>query len=100
MYYFRHPSRRTSMTRRIADRRETPYPFGSPEWIENIKKHYLVWPQSNRRETGKCANDRRTVERRHQPFGQRHSEKKYSMPLLTPDERKLIEDLYLDDDVD
>lgn len=101
MFYFRHPSRRSLITRRITDRREIPYPFGSQEWLENVKKHYLVWPQSNRREAGTSTNDRRAAERRRRPFSeQRHSEEKCSMPLLTQEERKLIEDLYLNDNGD
>jgi hypothetical protein len=89
------------MTRRIADRRETPYPFGSPEWIENIKKHYLVWPKYNRRDESNHTNERRALDRRRQQLSeQRHPEKKSSMPLITPEERKLIEELYLNDDPD
>ena len=42
-YDFRHNPRRSSMTRRMTDRRKIPYPFGSPEWVENIKNHYLAF---------------------------------------------------------
>jgi len=98
LYDLRRRPRRSSMTRRITDRRKTPYPFGSPEWIENIKDHYLAWPKSNRRDTSRRSNDRRAIDRRQQMLSeQRRSEKKYSPILITEEERKLIEDLYLSD---
>ncbi|MGZ5014201.1 MAG: hypothetical protein ACXWFX_00730 [Methylobacter sp.] len=98
LYDLRRRPRRSSMTRRITDRRKTPYPFGSPEWIENIKDHYLAWPKSNRRDMSRRSNDRRAIDRRQQMLSeQRRSEKKYSPILITEEERKLIEDLYLSD---
>ncbi|PPK76289.1 hypothetical protein B0F87_104382 [Methylobacter tundripaludum] len=96
LYDFRHNPRRASMTRRKTDRRKIPYPFGSPEWVENIKNHYLAWPKSNRRDMSRRSDERRASERRQQLLSeQRRSEKKYSPILLTQEERKLIEDLYL-----
>jgi len=98
LYDFRHKSRRSSMTRRMTDRREIPYPFGSPEWVENIKNHYLAWPKSNRRNLSRRNDERRATERRQQLLSeQRRSEMKYSPILLTQEERKLIENLYLSD---
>ncbi|HEY8098550.1 MAG TPA: hypothetical protein VIE65_20995, partial [Methylobacter sp.] len=91
-YDFRRNPRRSVMTRRITDRREISYPFGSPEWVENIKKHYLAWPKFNRRNVSRRSDDRRALERRDQLLSeQRRSEKKYSPILLTQEERKLIE---------
>lgn len=98
LYDFRRNPRRSSMTRRVDDRRKIPYPFGSREWVENIKKHYLAWPKSNRRDANRRCDERRALERREQQLSeQRRSEKKYSPILLTQEERKLIEDLYLTD---
>ncbi len=98
LYDFRRKSRRSSTTRRMDDRRKIPYPFGSPEWVENIKNHYLAWPKANRRDMSRRSNERRAIERRQQLLSeQRRSEKKYSPVLLTQEERKLIEDLYLSD---
>lgn len=98
LYDLRRNPRRSSMTRRMADRRKAPYPFGSPEWEENIKKHYLAWPKSNRRDENRRSTERRALERRQQQLSeQRRSEKKFSVILLTQEERKLIEDLYLSD---
>jgi hypothetical protein len=98
LYDLRRNPRRSSMTRRMADRRKIPYPFGSAEWEENIKKHYLAWPKSNRRDVNRRSTERRELERRQQQLSeQRRSEKKFSVILLTQEERKLIEDLYLSD---
>lgn len=90
--------RRSSMTRRIKDRRTVPYQFGSPEWVENIKRNYLAWPKSNRREQDRRSDDRRLPDRRQSQISERiRSEKKYARILLTAEERKLIEDMYLSD---
>jgi hypothetical protein len=98
LYDFRRNPRRSSMTRRTTDRRSVPYPFGSPEWIENIKKNYLAWPKYNRRDVCRRHNERREPDRRQQQLSEQHrSEQKFSMILLTQEERKLIEDLYLSD---
>lgn len=96
IYDLRRNSRRVSMTRRITDRRKIPYPFGSKAWIKNIKKHYLAWPKFNRRDMNRRGDDRRVMDRRQQQFSeQRLSEKKFSMVVLTREERDLIKDLYL-----
>ena len=97
LYDFRRNPRRSSMTRRIADRRNIPYPFGSPEWVDNIQKHYLAWPKANRRDLCRRCNERRACERRRQQLSeQRRSEKKYSPILLSQEEKALIENLYRD----
>ncbi|MFZ2311112.1 MAG: hypothetical protein WAV82_00685 [Methylobacter sp.] len=98
IYDLRRGPRRTSMPRRTANRRTAPYPFGSPEWIENVKKNYVDWPKSDRRDVNRRSNERRAPDRRHQHFAeQRRSELKYSQILLTKEERQLIEDLYMSD---
>lgn len=98
LYNLRRTLRRLTATRRVTDRRKILHAFGSQEWIENIKKHYLAWPKSNRRATNRRNKERRALERRTQQLTeQRRSEKKFSMILLTEEERKLIEDLYLSD---
>jgi hypothetical protein len=98
LYDYRRKSRRTVMNRRTDDRREISYPFGSPEWVENIKSNYLAWPISDRRIMSRRGNERRSVERRQLSLSeQSRSKKKYSPVLLTQEERKLIEDLFLCD---
>ncbi len=80
------------------DRREIPYPFGSPEWVDNIKSHYLAWPISDRRVMSRRGNERRSAERRQLLLNEQdRSEKKHSPILLSQEERKLIEDLFLCD---
>lgn len=98
LFDFRRNPRRASLIRRTADRRKITYPFGSQEWVENIKEYYLAWPKSNRREQSRRCNERRALERREQQLSEQHrSEIKYSPILLTQEERKLIEELYLHD---
>jgi hypothetical protein len=90
--------RRSKDSRRLEDRRKVPYPFGSPEWEEHIKKNYLAWPKTNRREDSRRTNERRSPDRRQQQLAeQSRSLKKYARVLMTAAERKLIEDLYLSD---
>ncbi|MCK9635630.1 MAG: hypothetical protein M0R41_05075 [Methylobacter tundripaludum] len=94
----RRNSRRTSKSRRTADRRIAPYPFGSPEWVEHVKKNYVAWPKSDRRDQNRRCNERRAPDRRHQQLSEQgRSELKFSTILLTQEERQLIENLYLSD---
>jgi hypothetical protein len=94
----RNDARRTTATsRRIADRRNISYPFGSSEWQEHIKNNYLAWPKSERRQFNRRNVGRREFERRHQQFAEQYSKEKYAHVFLTQGERKLIEDLYLCD---
>lgn len=93
--------RRLSKTRRIADRRVVPFEFGTPEWEENIKKNYLAWPKTDRRKQDRRVGERRVPERRQsghlETLERSRLERKYARILLTPEERKLIEDMYLKD---
>jgi hypothetical protein len=76
------------MTRRKSDRRKITYPFGSREWIDNIKNYYLAWPKSNRRADSRRSDERRAAERRMQQLSeQRRSEKMFSPILVTEEER-------------
>lgn len=88
--------RRTSDTRRESDRRSVPYPFGSPQWLENIKNNYLAWPKSNRRANERRSSERRAIDRREQQqLAERTRLKEtYSRIFLSPEEKKLIEDVY------
>ncbi|MGR9087214.1 MAG: hypothetical protein ACU841_09085 [Gammaproteobacteria bacterium] len=92
--------RRLSKTRRVADRRMVNYEFGSPEWVEHVKKNYVAWPKADRRQKTRRVGERRVPDRRqsHAQSAERSRfERKYSRILLTPEERKLIEDMYLRD---
>ena len=90
--------RRSSTTQRIADRRKVPYEFGSPEWLEYIKNNHVDCPKFNRRNAERRIDKRQLPDRRQQHDAEPiHSENKYARIFLTPAERKLIEDLYLND---
>ena len=90
--------RRSLVTQRKEDRRKVPYEFGSLEWLEYIRINNLDCPKYDRRK-GERRNDKRKLpDRRAQHSAEPiHSEKKYARIFLTPAERKLIEDLYLND---
>ncbi len=90
--------RRSAATRFIADRRVVPYPFGSPEWLAYVKDNNVDCPEFDRRKVKRRAEDRRAGEQREENNQESaHTEKAYSRILLTPAERKLIEDLYFND---
>lgn len=90
--------RRISKTRRIADRRVCPHLFGTTEWERHIKDNYLAWPREDRRKDERRSRERRLPDRRKnqfQPHERNNFEKKYTRFFLTPEERVLLEDLYL-----
>jgi hypothetical protein len=90
--------RRSSITQRIADRRKIPYAFGSPEWLEYLENNHVDFPKFNRRKADRRSDKRCLPDRRqHQSAESIRSEKKYARIFLTRAERKLIEDLYLND---
>ncbi|WGS88224.1 hypothetical protein [Methylomonas sp. UP202] len=75
-----------------------PDPFGSVAWIENIENAYLAWPRQDRRtETRRCEERRVSDRRLGRISGSARSSRNSSHPLLTRDERLLIESLYLGD---
>lgn len=83
--------RDSNINQRNTDRRQNPYPFGSPEWHEYIIKHGLELPSHDRRTMHRRASDRRATSetaRRDRP---------YKRILLTPAEKKLLADIYLSD---
>jgi hypothetical protein len=95
IYEFRKSCRRSTTTRRENERRAISYPFGSPEWIMNIKRHYLSWPKLDRRQHCRRCDERRSDDRRHRQLSeQNRSKQKHSQILLTQEERKLIADIY------
>jgi hypothetical protein len=90
--------RRSLTTQRKEDRRKVPFAFGTPEWLEHLKKNNLDCPKYERRK-GERRNDKRKLPDRRQPQSSEPilPEKKYARIFLTAAERKLIEDLYLND---
>ncbi len=94
----RTSERRSFMTQRREDRRKVPYEFGSPDWLEYVKNNHVDCPNFNRRMADRRTDKRRLPDRRQQYDAEpNRSEKRYARILLTPAERKLIEDLYLND---
>jgi hypothetical protein len=90
--------RRSLTTQRKEDRRKVPYEFGSPEWLDYIKNNHMDCPKFNRRQADRRTEKRRLPDRRQQHDAEpNRSEKKYARIFLTPAEKKLIEDLYLND---
>ncbi|MDD2724024.1 MAG: hypothetical protein PHH59_08405 [Methylovulum sp.] len=83
--------RASPVNRRASDRRQNPYPYGSPEWLEFIRKHGLEQPAYDRRKILRRASDQ------HAPTETKSSEKPYTRILLTPAEKKLLVDMYLTD---
>lgn len=95
VHEFRNYCRRVTSTRREHERRAIAYPFGSPEWVNNIQLHYLSWPKFDRRQDNRRSNERRFDDRRQQQLTEQdRSQRKYSRILLTQEERKLIADIY------
>jgi hypothetical protein len=94
----RTSERRSYLTQRKDDRRKVPYEFGSSEWLKFITKNNLDCPIFDRRNTDRRSDKRRLPDRRDQYIAEPiDSEKKYARIFLTPAEKKLIEDLYLND---
>ena len=94
----RTSERRSDITQRADDRRKVPYEFGSPDWLEFMKKNNLDCPTFNRRKSERRNDKRCLPDRREQYVAEPiHAEKKYERIFLTPAEKKLIEDLYLND---
>lgn len=90
--------RRSSITQRTGDRRKIPYEFGSPEWLDYIINNNLDCPKFNRRKADRRNDKRHLPDRRQQQSAEPiRSKNKYARIFLTPAERKLIEDLYLND---
>jgi hypothetical protein len=94
----RHKTRRVSATRRNTDRRVASYVFSSPEWQANIEANYAYCPKFERRQLTRRDDERRSLDRRqHAVSNYTPSDKRAPQLVLTREERRLIEDLYLCD---
>ena len=83
----RQSPRRSSATKRIAERRKVTREFGSHEGLKTINNRPADCPQFNRRSTERRTDKRRLPDRR----------EKYARIKFTQAEKKLIEDVYLVD---
>lgn len=82
----------SSTDRRVyVDRRKVPYPFGSPEWKEYMKNNRLDCMEEDRRKIIRREADKNLTGKT------TDSEKPYRRIFLTPNEKKLLQDIYLTD---
>jgi hypothetical protein len=94
----RNADRRSDKGRCKDDRRKVPHQFGSPEWLKFITKNHLDCPRFDRRNAGRRSDKPRLPDRRDQYIAEPiYSKKKYVRIFLTRAEKKIIEDLYLND---
>ena len=75
----------------ITDLRKVAYKFGSPEWLEYLKKNHIIYPLADRRK----ATQPEDIQQETSESGL--CEKKYVRIFLSPEEKKLIQDVYLSD---
>ncbi len=84
----------SSTERRVyVDRRKVFYQFGSPEWKEYMKNNKLECLEEERRKIIRRAADRELTEK----IESTDSEKPYRRIFLTPNEKKLLHDIYFTD---
>ena len=84
---------RTDNGRRVSDRRNVSYPFGSLKWIEHVQQNYVACPRNERRQ-----QHRRVDERRLETLSEYAlSMRKYSSTILSREELRFLEELYFTD---
>jgi len=81
--------------RRLIERREVLFEFGSEEWCQFIQQEYLLWPKKDRRNIDRRSLARRQTFRR---VGNSRRPVKVLRPqnvsaLLTNEERDMINEL-------
>lgn len=95
----RNSSRRRN-ERRNGCRRVIKYDFGCNQWLKAVQSSYILWPKQDRRIDERRSLNRRFAERRVERLQYRHStrrqkvSKQYSQqPMLTAEEKKMLNDL-------
>ena len=85
----------SSTTERCAtDRRKVSYQFGSPEWQEYMKDNNFECPAEDRRKVIRRSEDQEQSTEQPETSESKVSYKQIS---LTPNERRLLQDIYLSD---
>lgn len=91
---------RRKQDRRHSSRRTINYIFGSEKWIQAVRSSYLFWPNQDRRTQERRGVTRRIVERRtrlqkYRDYASRQltTSKQLKVPLLTDEERQMLNDL-------
>ncbi len=87
---------RRQVERRAKERRMILHSFGSPEWISEIQKDYLLWPKYDRRSKDRRNESRRRRgNRRIKSMGRadsaEYTNKMYD--LLTAEEKQMLNEL-------
>jgi len=75
----------------ITDLRKVAYKFGSPEWLEYLKSNHIIYPLADRRKASQSEDAQQEIAEA------ASHEKKYVRIFLSPEEKKLIQDVYLSD---
>jgi hypothetical protein len=90
--------RRSLTTPRVDERRKVVHEFGSPEWLEYVQENQVDCPMTDRRKEERAAEKRQLSDRREQ-FAETpvDSIDNYTRIYLTPAEKEILQDLYLDD---
>jgi hypothetical protein len=83
----------SSTDRRVSDRRKISYLFGSPEWLEYMKKNKLEYSIEERRKIIRRYEDREQLAEPKVIDSETPRERIF----LTAGERKLLQDIYLSD---
>lgn len=91
-------SLRRQQNRRQQERRNLNLKFNSPEWIEYMQSHFLLWPKMDRRQRERRSSDRRASERRQPKRALTQPQPRYSLTtsdLLSDEEKQMIQNLFL-----
>lgn len=90
------PSTRQRSDRRKHERRNLELTFNSPEWIDYMQSHFLLWPKLDRRKGERRSSDRRS-ETKTQRAAFARTDKINQNDILSEDERLMIQGLFTDE---
>jgi hypothetical protein len=90
--------RRSSTTQRVDERRKVSHEFGSPEWLEYLQENQVDCPMDDRRKAERRTEKRQLSDRREE-FAEMPADSinNYNRIYLTPAEKEILQDLYLDE---
>jgi len=86
---------RKEFERRMQDRRQVDFEFGSAQWIQLVKKNYVAWPKSDRRKMSRRDGERRLKDPN--PLQIHNHSSDYSSDMLTEEEWLYFNDLFMQD---
>lgn len=79
--------------RRVLDRRQVDYQFGSSEWLQHVQKDYVSWPKSERRQVFRREGERRQHSDNESVV--KNSNDDYTSDLLTKEEIIFFNELFM-----